>query len=289
MSNQEHAARESEIATSLSKVLSRHGHGFHYAVLRRAEQLSAAGKSRWIFEGTEFPISVRGSTTHIDFILRLRSNEIGSDERRTYLVAECKRADPAKAIWCFLRAPYTWRNNYDYEMVFEEVRYGPPDYVNPATHRLFRRPGSYHLGIELKTNAPGDGISSRPAVNDAATQVLRGVSGLIDHLFNSPRMLFTQAGIARFLPVIFTTAELWTSEAKLNEADLQSGEVSINQVSRVDWLWFTHNRSPELQHSIDRTDRPREIAEALRSEFAQTIAIVGPDGIDAFLSADLDV
>jgi hypothetical protein len=274
--------RVAEIATSLGKVLSRHGHGFQYAVLRRAEELSRQRRSLWVFEGSEFPVTVRGASIHVDFVLRSRRTN-------TYLVAECKRADPAKAIWCFVRAPYTRRDSYDFEMVFDAVSYTPPDSCVSIHQWINERPGSYHLGVELKTDAPGDGISSRPAVNDAATQVLRGVSGLINHLCKSPASVFTEASVTRFLPVIFTTAELWTTETDLGAAELTSGKVTIGDATKVNWLWFTHNRSPELRQDIESDKRPREIAEALRADYARTIAIVGPDGIDEFLSAEHEV
>ena len=61
------------VARSLSKVLSAHGHAFHYAVMRRAEELSA--KSGWTLDATEFPVATGNSVTHIDFILRAQRGQ----------------------------------------------------------------------------------------------------------------------------------------------------------------------------------------------------------------------
>src|SRR6266581_2575724 len=84
----------------LRKFVSSHGHGFHYAVLRRAHQLATERKSQWLFEAAEFPVTSGDQVIHVDFILRLGQTKV-------YLVAECKRADPARARWCFIRSRYT--------------------------------------------------------------------------------------------------------------------------------------------------------------------------------------
>jgi hypothetical protein len=59
-----------KIEEGLQKILSAHGYGFHYAVLRNAMELFHQGKSKWVFEVAEFPVTVRGFDTRIDFILR---------------------------------------------------------------------------------------------------------------------------------------------------------------------------------------------------------------------------
>jgi len=70
------------IATSLRKVLNTHGHGFHYAVVRRADQLLRSDRAVWILDAAEFPVVGGGQVTHIDFILRTRSGN-------TVLIGEC--------------------------------------------------------------------------------------------------------------------------------------------------------------------------------------------------------
>src|SRR5215216_1578143 len=104
------------IATNLRKVLNTHGHGFHYAVVRQAEKLFKSDRSVWTLDAAEFPVVGGGQVTHIDFILRTRSSN-------TVLVGECKRADPARAWWCFARSPYTWRNSSSGEVAFDELSY----------------------------------------------------------------------------------------------------------------------------------------------------------------------
>lgn len=58
-----------KIKDGLRKVLNTHGYGFQYAVLRKAFWLCASTKSKWVFEAAEFPVTVGGFDTRIDFIL----------------------------------------------------------------------------------------------------------------------------------------------------------------------------------------------------------------------------
>src|SRR5262245_21648978 len=200
------------------KVLGAHGHGFQYAVLRRADDLSA--RTRWVFEVAEFPVGELQNTIHIDFVLRAR-------DRGVYLVAECKRADLARANWCFVKAPYTRRNASENELVFQEVGHRPdyrPGYQ--PDNFVFAQPrmknaglASCDLGFELRTSARGEGTTGGgSAIREATTQVLRAMNGLVDHLFLRPATSFEEVGSALFLPVIFTTARLWVAEGDLSAA-----------------------------------------------------------------------
>jgi hypothetical protein len=192
----------------LRKVLNTDGYGFQYAVLKRADQLFSERLSLWRLEPTEFPVVTGNKTIHLDFLLR-------HHQTQTYLIAECKRADPARAHWCFVRAPYTRRNPRRGELSFDQVQCQPPNEVIQHPCELFTDQGPYHYGFALRTENPGDGRGpTTSAIDDAITQVLRGTSGLSNHLFT--RQPVTTEGKTTFLPVIFTTAELWVTDTDLS-------------------------------------------------------------------------
>jgi hypothetical protein len=265
------------------KVLGAHGHGFQYAVLRRAEELSAQRLSAWVFEAAEFPVGAADNPIHVDFVLRNASSTV-------YLVVECKRADPARASWCFVKAPYTRRNAPDAELVFQEVHYRPANIVVARPRTRFAALESTHLGFELRTGAKGEGIASGSAIKEATAQVLRAANGLIDHLFPGPATAVQREGIAIFVPVIFTTARLWVARGDLSTADLPTGLLpeEWGTLSGVPWLWYTHNQSPALRHRLPSSvPDGAALSVALHAEYARTIAVVGPDGVDAFLRFDL--
>jgi hypothetical protein len=283
-----------QVSASLRKVLNSHGHGFHYAVVEKGAQLSSEGRSKWIFEGSEFPVSVHGQTTHVDFILTTRSG-------RTLIVAECKRADPALGVWCFARNPYTWRDPSEREVVFERVMRGP-DSSNAVRKSITVYNSDkrvYHLGFQLKTNQKGDGNGQRhSAINEAVTQVLRSTSGIMNYLASDPDLLKESGGMATPIPAIFTTAHLWTTDVDLGKADLQSGNLDLDavQAQKVDWIWFTHNRSPDLSPeprilTPDTSGLMRNVnrfSDALRHEFARSVAIISPTGLESFLCWDIE-
>ena len=99
-------------STRFEASLNQHGYGFQYSVLQTAWTFEQSNNSSFVFEVAEFPVEVQNAGTRIDFILR-RSKpniRISNSERPLFLVAECKRANPALADWCFVRAPFTKRN-----------------------------------------------------------------------------------------------------------------------------------------------------------------------------------
>jgi hypothetical protein len=262
------------------KLFSAHGQAFQYAVLRYGEGLSNSGDSQWVFEAAEFPVAIGESVIHIDFILTAKHHNI-------YLVGECKRADPAKARWFFVKAPYTRRNPHDGELYFEQVFLKDGFPLAHVVEKSASMPAT-HLGIELKTDAKGDGISSRSGIGEATTQVLRGANGLAEFLFHIGP---AKVDSALFVPAIFTTAELWVAEGDLALADPRTGALPPDwgPLKKADWLWYTYNQSPHLRHKIPTAASKLSptISRALKAEYSRTIAVVGPDGLDRFLRSGL--
>src|SRR5919108_1273309 len=112
----DHPNPSREVPSGLRKILNTHGYGFQYAVVDEARRLFNERRSRWRFEAAEVPVVTRGTTIHIDFLLRQ-----GDQTEQIYLIAECKRTDSARARWVFARAPYTWRGASPRNVIFEQV------------------------------------------------------------------------------------------------------------------------------------------------------------------------
>ncbi len=278
------SSESDQIAASLLKLLNSHGHSFQYAVVRRLDQLHSEEKSRWFIDGVEFPVEVGGQTTHIDFILKSKTG-------RTYIVAECKRADPAKARWCFIRAPYTSRNPRPKEVLFEQFSYNELGLVTRRAVHAYANEDGYHLGFELRTGKKGDGEPR--TISEAVSQVLRGTSGLINHLQATAAGQPKTTQLIRFVPIIITTANLFTSKADLGEASLKTGNLSPDAVETepCEAIWFTHNRSPALEPNAPSTTESsdfNQFSSALRNEFARSVAIINAEGLDSFMSWDLE-
>lgn len=280
---------EANLSASARKAFDIHGYGFHYAVMRRGEELFQAGQSRWHLVGAEYPVEA-DTSTHIDFVYGT-----GLDtSTRTYLVAECKRVDPARGRWCFATAPYTFFDPDNEEVVFDELQCAAGSYGiahHPRRVRTSRR--ICHIGRELRSDKAGDGEGGNSkAIDSAVAQVLRGTSGLLGYLRGDSNRFFGEQRCFRFIPVVFTNAEVWTIDVDLGTSDLRTGKLPKDiAVTRHDWIWFVHNRSPAI---APRQPAPTkgtcvsdDLARQLRLEFARSIAIVSSDGIDGFLGQDL--
>ena len=93
----------------------------------------------------------------------------------------------------------------------------------------------YDIGLELRKprsvktkDEEKQQSSDRSAINVAVAQVLRGTSGLINHLLGNVLSASQLAGKKlTFLPVVFTTADLWVTDVDLSAADLTTGDLPI--------------------------------------------------------------
>ncbi len=278
-----------QVRDSFQKALNRHGYGFQFSVLKIAENLAkrvdADERSRWNFLFSEVPVEVQGWGTRIDFIL---SRSRSTSSPFFYLVCECKRANPKLSNWCFVRAPRVHRNQTKgsdpllVETVFQgtEIRHAMTIVSNLTSLR-----DAYHFGIEVRAAKPGDdkGESGR-AIEDAITQVLRGLNGYVEALSQNKEI--TEGTKTYLLPVIFTTAQLWISGSDLGLANLSTGDIDLSRdtFKSVPWLWYQYHMSPGLKHSsIYKPKDQIKVEEFIESKYIRTVAIVTPSGIEEFL------
>lgn len=149
----------------------------------------------------------------------------------------------------------------------------------------------YHVALPVRTAQKGDQQpvkQPRSDIEDATSQVLRGVNGYVERLASDPQLM--QVGdnnsVVRIIPVIFTTAQLFTSRADLSSAELETGRVNIANAEfhRVSWLWYQYNVSPGLKHTREPRENAKVIEEYLQSEHIRSVAVVSSSGIEDFLT-----
>ena len=280
---------DDQVTNGFNQVLNKNGYGFHYSIIRKAKELQETGKSSFWFEASEFPVQVQGKDTRIDFILKKMSG--GGDWINTlFLIAECKRVNPAYSDWCFVKSPLTNRNQVvnDKRLITESLLRSDEDAssILNFTRENFYIGENYHIGFEIKTDKPGDTKGETgQAIENAATQVLRGVNGFIQTM-NKENYLWKKSFRATFLPVIFTTANLYVSDADISAADLQTGEMTLEkeQIKSVPWLYFQYSMSPGLKHPLNSSnDDTTDISSLLMRYFVRTIPIVNATGVEDFL------
>lgn len=270
--------------------LNKHGYGFQYAVIHRAKELFSKQFSAWEPLAAEVPVD-QGPGTKIDLVLRN-----GSYRNSTWIIGECKRVNPAFADWCFVSAPFTHTGRRpQFERMSSECLYFDP--LQPADNprvRIEQREGvwldkAYQIGIEIRGGGKGDvdakNKTGTGAIEDAASQVLRGVNGFVNTLVRYPEMLtYERPNI--MLPVIFTTAQLWVSDADLSKSNLTSGNIDVERAGfqRADWIWYQYHTSPALRHphEIER-EIIADFEMLMDSQYIRTLAVIGMGGVDKFL------
>lgn len=275
-----------QFAKAFEKVLNSHGYGFQYGVLKQAEKLILERQSFWTLSVAEFPVEVHGNGTRIDFILQHRM-------RPLYILAECKRVNPAISNWCFARASYVPFLANARVAFIETLHQGSSDSFSTKTEFLAHSDNIYHIAFEVKGNVPGDPEGhGRGEIEQAATQICRGLNGMIDFFAKHPVFFegfFGKVQAIGFLPVIFTTARLWVSTIDLGSADLSTGNVAVpsESLKELPWLVYHYNQSPGLKHSLQSSALTRTLQDALYNEYVRTIAVVSASGIADFLCSGI--
>lgn len=271
-------------AKGFEEALNQHGFPFHQAVLRRFHDLFNEKQVRWGFHVSEFPVQVNGEGTRIDFVLR------HTDKPSIFVVAECKRVNPALARWCFATAPYVRRAAYGevpVELIVEKGEFDAEGKLHTWGQGVGVVERLYHVGLPVKLPGQTGDASGKPdrdAIESSASQVCRGLSGMVNCIAENPQIL-RGAKDVWLLPVIFTTAEVCASTVDLGAADLASGTITIpeNSITPVPYLCYQYNLSPGIKHPHWTSSAAPDLADLLVLGFMRTIPIVNASGIEQFI------
>lgn len=277
MTDSDNQSRQ-RVAKGFEKVLNSHGHGFQYSVLKEASRLLCnIRSSHWQAEVPEFPVEVQGYGTRIDFILKHTTRPI-------YLIAECKRVNPALANWCFVKAAFVPTIDQAQQASIEGIRSDTDGKPATTIQHLVHSNDIYHVAVEVKSDDKGDASGQgRGTIEEAAAQVCRGLNGLINFLSSKPYHL--EGDCAWFLPVIFTTARIWTSDIDIGAANLEDGKITLpeTKVQEKPWIFYQYHQSPGLKHSVMAREQGTSLDKVLYNEYVRTIAVVSSNGVADFL------
>jgi hypothetical protein len=258
--------------------VNRHGYGFQYAVVKALTH--GPGVTVAV---TEFPVTYRDRSTHIDIVAWCGPNAL--------FVCECKRVEPMAGYWVFARSPFTFERSHGGGWLEELLIAEPSDNENRTrTVMLSASLDAFQIGVELRLK-PGNGEKGEPnssrvprALADAITQADVGVNGLISVIANDGRLLAERRSIV-MLPVIFTTAQLFTTDAPLEQSDLRTGAMPESAFVNRPFVWYEHNVSADLLHERPRVraSKAATLGEMLEYRHTRSMAIVNADGIQEFL------
>ena len=144
---------------------------------------------------------------------------------------------------------------------------------------------AYHLAFPLRTQEKGDEDSKgarQSEIEEAVGQALRGTNGFVMHFNRHPHLLEDKEQVG-ILPVIFTTASLYTSDIKLDEAELATGKLTGGNLARAAWVMYQYPMSPGLKHTAVSANSPRDLVELYQAEYIRTVPVVSADGIHSFM------
>ena len=258
----------------LLKELNDSGYGFQHAVV---EALGQFQEGVWSVIDTEYPVANRGRTTDIDVLARchqvtLMVAECKRDESRLRRLAFCAAAGLASCAW----HPVRIHRIAGGCLALKETRGLEIGQWRPV-----------HIGLEVKTKAEGDPKGQARSLRTAITQVQAGTNGLTTLLAQQKQMW--GAASVMLLPVIFTTAHLYTTDADLSASDLETRLASWRHGDTRKVGVAGYNVSPELMHELEPTAPSTSLQSLVRDRHARSIAIVSSTAVDRFLKTVADV
>jgi len=276
----------SKISNAFLHALNQHGYSFHQRIIAETALIQDKDKSAcpWELLSVEQPVTVSNKNTRIDFILSHRLNET----HLVLLVAECKRVNPAYEYWCFTQSRYQRPNFLKRQKMAEIMQFEDP----PISGAFGGKESDhiYDIGFILKSDKLGDPHpvgNDKDALEGACGQVTLGMNGLLDLIARHDQLRSTLGDISgvTIIPVIFTTAKLLAAEVDFRNVDLSSGGIeSIPDVQEKLWLYYNYWQSPLLKHGVKNHVKESDKWDTIVArEFARTIPIVGPYGIEEFL------
>ncbi len=270
-----------DLGKSVRVVIDQGGYAFHHRVVVEAESAFKAG-SRWALEAVEFPVRVGTKDSRIDLLLR-------HIERPYYLAIECKRVNPALAQWVFFRFPTIAFERSAVERIQADGVMGGGGGTSLAEPFCGRsiNDRAYHLGLVIKTDAPGDETGkNREELEKATTQAHLGANGLLERWTGGGAVALPQDHWRYVIPAVFTTATVIASNLDLGAStSLESGTLLGGPIhgQEVGWLFLQSAVSLGIRAGNAVRYQSPDLALALDREMIRTVPIVSAKSIAEFL------
>ncbi|TDA62368.1 hypothetical protein E0765_12385 [Sulfuricurvum sp. IAE1] len=263
-----------DITHAFEQALNMQGYGFQHRVISEIKKFYDEGKCQWWPYVNEFPVDIQGASTRIDSILRYAHKDI-------YAIMETKRVNPTHSNWCFSYKPAS--NHHLSNKFYVEGLTLFSNCLTSIIKDIWGSDNIYTIAVEAKSKGNGDSCGKgRGVIEESVTQLCRGLNGIIEYFKKTPGSISTYPMFV--LPILCTTANLWVTDVKMDDANLNDGMIKLSnqQVKKVNWLHYHYPQSPGLKHSV----RPRCIQQDMRNkiydEYIRDIIIMNPEGLQDF-------
>ena len=143
----EKSISELDLSKSFEDNINIHGYAFQQSIAKKTRKLYS--KLPWHVILMEFPVEVKGYGTRVDLILKRTASSF-------YIVAECKRANPAYSDWCFAKSSFIPPTQFALLPFVERIEKDRSGLIRSYIMAMHPPEDIYHVAIELKTNKKGD-------------------------------------------------------------------------------------------------------------------------------------
>lgn len=282
------------------KSLNIHGSFFHKKCMEVISQSDA-----WIVKEKEVPVVLANQTTRLDIVAEFSASV------RLNLAIECKKVDPTFKSWLFFVERQHGTGDHSYIERYQRVplvidslqkientstRQHLKWFFTPKDNRsqVIPHPVCYD-GYEIKFDRGKRGklnfkqihkSARKVKIEDACNQVLLGSRGFVleveRRLVGNPNQPFLDL----FLPLIITTADLYTCDVDSQNINLQTGEVTDNtEVKLESQKWLVYNYKPaflvEQPGPITFANNPSKGIPGL--DYMMSVFIVNAEYLSEFL------
>lgn len=283
---------------AIKKAIDTQGFSFQSAVAKAICDIGKRQIEQMILVDVELPVHSGAGETKVDLVAFRRVEPLDLGGILEVFVFECKRANPALSKWCFAssgamkgrRRGYHW---LQYDSMVLDKKKEPTEIHHVLSQHTASESGPLrfpcaHFGFEVKSGQKGDSYGGgRDAIEQACSQVMRGVAGLRRLYREQPGLFPFAPDQVTFIPVILTTAQLYAVATDLDTADLLTGELTGNpDASHADTIILQYMRSSNFGHGdlADQFGALDLLNNYTLHEHVRSIAIVQASGLQGFIA-----
>lgn len=208
-----------------------------------------------------------GRNTRVDIVLS-RPEKNGVE---AYAIVECKRANPEYSYWLF------GTPDYGLPEEFHGV-YLPPSGTADLRAKFHKTPIQLYSPVpmswmEVRKGRKANQRASVPqTIEDAATQVLLGTTGVATEQLKQRSKVDSYHNRVYFFPVVLTTARLFVANYSTDDIDIASGMIAQDKVE------FSGGSEPDEQRWV-----------LINYPASESLALAGiPESLHSTNPADLD-
>jgi len=271
----------------ITKAINRHGYALQYASLNKFKELFIRKSTKWQFVASEFPVNLinSGLDTRIDYILKNKDFPV-------YIIIECKRVNPAFSNWGFIKVPFVHRKYSRDKFIIDSLnKKNDSIKINAQQSIIFYDDYFFNIGLEFKSNNRGDSFGSKDSIEKASTQVCKGSNGFIETLYKNIGLLINGSSPKStkliIIPIIITTANLFSINVNLTDANIENGNVTQDQVKikEINYVYYQYHQSEGIRQGyINEINDYPDIPKVFEQKYIRTIPIVSSKNIEIFFS-----